>query len=135
MKLQATTRMAVVCGKPGGSGPLEVSMPDVLGEFAGQVALVTGGGRGIGRACCVGLADAGHAVALNYRSDDAAAQETRRLIVEQGGRCELFRADVGDEPSFCAAVRDVRNRLGPVSLLVANAGTTKARPHEELTFA
>jgi len=103
-------------------------------EFAGRVALVTGGGRGIGRACCLRLAAGGAVIALNYRSDDAAAREARGLILDRGGRCELFKADVGDEPSFRAAVDQARARLGPIGLLVANAGTTKARPHEELTL-
>jgi 3-oxoacyl-[acyl-carrier protein] reductase len=110
-------------------------MTDASSEFAGQVALVTGGARGIGRACSLRLAEGGAAIALNYRSDDRAAEETRKLILERGGRCELFKADVGDERSFGDAVRDIRERLGPISLLVANAGTTKARSHEELTLA
>ena len=103
-------------------------------EFGGQVALVTGGARGIGRACCLRLSAGGAAIALNYRSDDAAARETRRLIQKNGGTCELFRADVGDEPAFRAAADEARARLGPIQLLVANAGTTKAISHEELTL-
>ena len=104
-------------------------------EFQKHVALVTGGGRGIGRACCLRLAAGGAAIARNYRSDDRAARETRRLIIDQGGRCELFKADVGDEHSFCAAIAEIRASLGPIGLLIANAGTTKARPHHELTLA
>jgi NAD(P)-dependent dehydrogenase (short-subunit alcohol dehydrogenase family) len=104
-------------------------------EFQKHVALVTGGGRGIGRACCLRLAAGGAAIALNYRSDDRAARETRRLIIDQGGRCELFKADAGDEHSFCAAIAEIRGSLGPIGLLIANAGTTKARPHHELTLA
>ena len=103
-------------------------------EFAGQVALVTGGGRGIGRATCLRLAAGGAAIALNYRSDDAAARKSKRLIEERGGRCELVKADVGDEPAFRAAVEEARASLGPIGLLVANAGTTKAMSHEELTL-
>jgi 3-oxoacyl-[acyl-carrier protein] reductase len=85
-------------------------------EFEGQVALVTGGGRGIGRATCLRLAAGGAAIALNFRSDDAAARETQRLVQERGGRCELFKADVGDEPSFRAAVDEARAVLGPIRL-------------------
>jgi 3-oxoacyl-[acyl-carrier protein] reductase len=103
-------------------------------EFQGQVALITGGGRGIGRATCLRLAAGGAAIALNYRSDDAAARETQRLICERGGRCELFKADVGDEAAFRAAAAAAREHLGPIGLLVANAGTTQARPHTELTL-
>jgi 3-oxoacyl-[acyl-carrier protein] reductase len=118
---------------PGVKQPLnEVRMH--ADEFKGRVALVTGGARGIGRACCLRLAAGGAAVALNYRRDDAAAHATRRLILEHGGLCELFRADVGDEAPFRTAVAEVTERLGPIELLVANAGTTKARGHEELSL-
>ncbi len=103
-------------------------------DFEGKVALVTGGARGIGRACCIRLAEGGAAVALNYRSSTEAANETRRLIVERGGTCELFQADVADEPAFRACIRSIRERLGFVDLLVANAGTTKAMGHEDLTY-
>jgi NAD(P)-dependent dehydrogenase (short-subunit alcohol dehydrogenase family) len=102
-------------------------------EFDGQVALITGGGRGIGRACCLRLAAGGATIALNYRSDDAAARETQRLVEERGGSCNLFKADVGDEPAFRAALDKVRARLGQIGLLIANAGTTKAMSHEDLT--
>jgi 3-oxoacyl-[acyl-carrier protein] reductase len=103
-------------------------------EFQGKVALVTGGGRGIGRAACLRLAAGGAAIALNYRSDDGAADETKRLIEERGGRCELVKADVGDESVFRAAIEEARAKLGPIGLLVANAGTTKAMSHEDLTL-
>jgi 3-oxoacyl-[acyl-carrier protein] reductase len=103
-------------------------------DFEGRVALVTGGARGIGRACCLRLAEGGAAIALNYRSSTEAAHETRRLIVERGGSCELFQADVADEPAFRACVRSVQEKLGAVDLLVANAGTTKAMGHEDLTY-
>jgi 3-oxoacyl-[acyl-carrier protein] reductase len=104
-------------------------------EFEGRVALVTGGGRGIGRACCLRLAAGGAAIALNYRSDDGGARETKRLIEERGGRCALIKADVGDEPAFRAAVEEARAKLGPIGLLVANAGTTRAMSHGDLTLA
>jgi len=104
-------------------------------EFGGRVALVTGGARGIGRATCLRLATGGAAIALNYRSQDSAAWNTQRLIEERGGRCALVKADVGDEPAFAAAVDQARAALGPIDLLVANAGTTRAISHEDLTFA
>ncbi|HVL70490.1 MAG TPA: SDR family NAD(P)-dependent oxidoreductase, partial [Beijerinckiaceae bacterium] len=104
-------------------------------DFSGRVALVTGGARGIGRACCLRLAAGGAAVALNYRTSEAAAQETRRMIRDAGGRCETFQADVADEDDFGACVAAVRESLGPIDLLVANAGTTKAMGHEDLTYA
>lgn len=109
-------------------------MSDQVLEFADQVALVTGGARGIGRACCLRLSRGGARIALNYVSNEDAAQETQREVEALGGTCELFRADVGDEAALSAAVEAARERLGPISLLVANAGTTKPRDHSELTI-
>jgi len=61
--------------------------------FAGKTALVTGGSRGIGRACCVRLARAGAKVAINYCSNEQAALETARLVEEAGGRVTDFKGD------------------------------------------
>ena len=110
-------------------------MTEIASEFAGRVALVTGGARGIGRAYCLRLAAGGAKVALNYASNHEAAAETKAMVEARGGTCEIFQADVGDEAAFAGAVADVRDRLGPVTLLVANAGTTKASGHDELTLA
>jgi 3-oxoacyl-[acyl-carrier protein] reductase len=110
-------------------------MTEIASEFTGRVALVTGGARGIGRACCLRLAAGGAKVALNYASNHEAAAETKAMVEARGGTCEIFQADVGDEAAFAGAVADVRDRLGPVTLLVANAGTTKASGHDELTLA
>jgi len=107
---------------------------DRVSEFDGQVAFVTGGARGIGRACCLRLAAGGARIALNYLGNDAAAQETRRAVLDAGGVCELFKADVGDAEALDGAVRAARATLGPISLLVANAGMTRLFDHSELTL-
>lgn len=104
-------------------------------EFAGQVALVTGGGRGIGRACCVRLAEGGARVALTYVANAEAAQATKNTIESAGGVCLAIRADTGDPDDMARTVETVRGAFGPISLLVANAGTTRARGHDELTLA
>ncbi len=104
-------------------------------EFVGKVAMITGGARGIGRACCLRLAAGGARIALNYVGNDAAAAETRRLVESAGGICELFRADVGDPEAFATAANAARAKLGPISILVANAGTTRPRHHDELDLA
>lgn len=92
-------------------------------KFSGQTALVTGASRGLGRAIAVRLAAEGAAVAVNYRSR---ADEAERVIAEigsRGGRAFAVRADIADpaaiEPLFDAVERE----LGPVSILVNNAGT------------
>jgi 3-oxoacyl-[acyl-carrier protein] reductase len=88
----------------------------------GRVALVTGGGRGIGRAISLGLAADGCAVAVNYRRDEAAAQATVDEITAAGGRSVAFAASVDNYEDDEQMVAAVREQLGPVDLLVNNAG-------------
>ncbi len=91
----------------------------------GRVALVTGGGRGIGRAIAVRLAREGAKVAISYRSNDAAAQETRKLVREAGAECEAIKSDVAEAADVEALVKGVGEAFGPVEILVNNAGTTR----------
>ena len=86
----------------------------------GQVAIVTGGGRGIGRAIAEGLARAGAAVTVLARSEDELA-ETVRLIESSGGWAIAVVADVTDERAVQDAVERTERELGPVDLLVNNA--------------
>jgi 3-oxoacyl-[acyl-carrier protein] reductase len=88
----------------------------------GQVALVTGGSRGIGRAIARRLAADGAFVVVNYVANDAAAEETVRLIEEAGGAAEVARFDVGDGDAVRAAVRNIVDRRGRIDILVNNAG-------------
>ena len=82
------------------------------------LALVTGGSRGIGRAVCLALAERGYDVAFCYASDDAAAEQTARLIETRGAGALAFRCDVSDE----AAVKQMFSSLPGLRLLVNNAG-------------
>jgi NAD(P)-dependent dehydrogenase (short-subunit alcohol dehydrogenase family) len=89
-------------------------------DLAGQVAIVTGGGRGIGRAMAQALAKAGAAVAVVARSADQLA-ETVALIEAAGGRALAVTADVTDQQAVEQMVSEVERQLGPVDLLVNNA--------------
>lgn len=91
----------------------------------GRVALVTGGGRGIGRATAVRLAESGAKVAVSYRANDEAAEETARLVREAGAECELFKGDVASSDDVAALIKGVNEAFGPVEILVNNAGTTR----------
>ena len=89
--------------------------------LVGQVALVTGGGRGIGRAIAHVLAKAGARVAVVARSADQVT-ETVAQITASGGQALAVTADVSDRQAVAAAVRTVEQQLGAVDLLINNAG-------------
>ncbi|CAA9452934.1 MAG: 3-oxoacyl-[acyl-carrier protein] reductase [uncultured Rubrobacteraceae bacterium] len=91
----------------------------------GRVALVTGGGRGIGRAIAVRLAKGGARVAISYRSNDASAQETADMVRGAGAECEIFKGDVASQEDVEALMKGVGEAFGPVEILVNNAGTTR----------
>ena len=88
----------------------------------GRVALVTGGGRGIGRAIALGLAHDGAAVAVNYRRDEESALQTVKDIEAGGGQASAFCASVDNRDQSAAMVDAVATALGPIDLLVNNAG-------------
>ncbi len=99
----------------------------------GRTALVTGGGRGIGRACCVALSEAGARVAVNYRSNAEAADETVSTIQKSGGHAIAVQADVANEREVADLVDRVEQEWGPIELLVNNAGVFDYLPPDELT--
>jgi NAD(P)-dependent dehydrogenase (short-subunit alcohol dehydrogenase family) len=88
----------------------------------GRVALVTGGGRGIGRAISLALAEDGADIAVNYRRDDDAAHETVALIEKLGRKAVAYSASVDDYDACAAMVDAAVAALGPISILVNNAG-------------
>jgi 3-oxoacyl-(acyl-carrier-protein) reductase len=94
-------------------------------EPTSHVALVTGGSRGIGRATVVALAGVGHPVAFCYGSDDDAAQETVAAVEGAGGKVVAVRADVADVAAVDHAFDEVESALGPVHVLVNNAGINR----------
>ena len=87
-----------------------------------RVALITGGGRGIGRAVSHQLAKQGHKVAINFRRDENAAHKTAEEIRSEGGIAEVFHADVCEYEQLDQMVAEISAKLGPISLLVNNAG-------------
>lgn len=100
--------------------------------LAGKVALVTGGSRGIGRAVVLELARLGADVAVNYVRDVDSAEITVNSARAQGVRAEALRADAAQEGEVVDLVAQVVERLGPLDILVSNAGIVSRVPFLEL---
>ncbi|MEO6237211.1 MAG: 3-oxoacyl-ACP reductase FabG [Vicinamibacterales bacterium] len=94
-------------------------------DLAGRVAVVTGGSRGIGRAIAELLAERGAAVAITYRTGEEAARSIEREAVARGQRVWAGPCDVSDEQSIAAFFASAVRELGPVDVLVNNAGTNR----------
>lgn len=90
--------------------------------LAGRTALVTGASRGIGRGIALALARAGADVAVNYTRDEAAAAETVAAIQALGRKAKAYQASVADEEACAAMVAGIEADLGPLSILINNAG-------------
>jgi NAD(P)-dependent dehydrogenase (short-subunit alcohol dehydrogenase family) len=103
-----------------------------LFDLTGQVALVTGGGRGLGEGIARGLAQAGASVAVGSRKRGACEDVAAELAAEYGVRTLALRLDVTDEAEVRAAFERTEAELGPVSLLVNNAGTSWGAPAAEM---
>jgi len=108
--------------------------PDGI-EMKGRVALVTGGSRGIGKAVSLALARAGAAVAVNYRERVAEAREVVDAIRSSGGRAMAVPADVSVRQAVEELAACVGRELGPVDILINNAGIAPVRSIDELEEA
>jgi 3-oxoacyl-[acyl-carrier protein] reductase len=91
-------------------------------QFDGRVVLVTGGSRGIGRACCELFARQGATVVVNYVKNEEAARATAQAITSSGGRSDVARFDVADSSAVDGAVDILIKRHGRIDVLIANAG-------------
>ena len=91
-------------------------------EFKGKVALITGASRGIGRAIAIELAKNGANIAINYNSNLKSAKETQKLVDKTGVKSEIIKADVSKEKSIKLLIKQTEKKLGPIDLLVTNAG-------------
>jgi 3-oxoacyl-[acyl-carrier protein] reductase len=101
-------------------------------EMQGRVALVTGGGTGIGRAASLLLAREGAYVAVNYSRSEAEAEATAAEIREAGGRAIAVQADVAQDSAVESMIERVVGRWGRLDVLVNNAGTTVFVEHKDL---
>jgi 3-oxoacyl-[acyl-carrier protein] reductase len=104
-------------------------------DLAGRVALVTGGSRGIGAALALALAEVGAEVAINYRSRSAEADAVAASIRARGRRALCVAADVSSGTAVTDMIQTVQSGLGPIDILINNAGIALIRGIDDLTEA
>jgi len=102
-------------------------------DLRGRTALVTGGSRGIGAAIVRALAEAGAAVAINYRERAGEADALVRTIVDAGGRAIAIAADISQSEAVGKMIDRVRSELGSIDILVNNAGIAIVRGVDDLS--
>lgn len=105
------------------------------GEFAGQVALVTGAGKNIGRCIALDLAARGAAIVVNGRADRAAVDSVVGEITAAGGKAVAAMADVADEGATARMVTEAVAAFGGLDIVVSNAGLRRQTPFLEMSLA
>lgn len=103
-------------------------------SLKGKTAVVTGGGSGMGRATCLQLARDGAAIAV-WDLNEQGAQDTVELIEKEGGKAIAVKVDVSSKADVSAATERTRSELGPVTILVNNAGISGPVPFLEIDEA
>src|ERR1700730_15697885 len=116
-------------------GGREKSMAEQHLPLAGKIALVTGSSQGIGRATAQRLPQSGADIIVNYRSNSSAAAEVKDQIEASGRRCIAVQADVSQEEDVNRLFAEASNALGPVVILVNNAGTTRDKLILQMSLA
>lgn len=91
------------------------------GKLEGKAAIITGGDSGIGRAVAVHFAREGCDVSIAYRSEASDAQETRKMVEQEGRKCLLFEGDLGNRDFCFKVVKETVKELGALNILVNNA--------------
>lgn len=104
-----------------------------MDDLNGRVALVTGASRGIGRDIALALAAAGCSVAVAYNKDKAGAEAVVGEIKEGGQQAVALTGDVAKPDAAAALVRDTESQLGPIGILVNNAGINPVKSFDQIT--
>ena len=104
-----------------------------MNPLSDRIALVTGASRGIGKAIAIALAEAGADVAVNYRIQAEAAESVCKTIRAAGRKCIAIQADVSVTADVERLVKTTENELGPVGILVNNAGIGRMIPPDQVT--
>ena len=90
-----------------------------------KIVLITGAGRGIGRAIAIALAKEGAEVVINYNGSEERAKEVKQTIEENGGKASIYKCNVSDFAACEAMIKDIVKEYGHLDILVKNAGITK----------
>ncbi len=98
----------------------------------GKVALITGGGTGIGRACALRLAQEGVQIAVNYSRSEREARDTQKDVEGKGARAMIYKASVTDDHAVRQMVHRVVEEFGRLDILINSAGTTRYVEHDDL---
>jgi len=106
----------------------------ILSALAGHTAIITGASSGIGLAVAEGLANAGAAVVVNYRSDEESAEQLATRITDAGGKAIAVQADVSQEGDVTRLFETAVEAFGRVDVLVSNSGVQKDAPVADLTL-
>ncbi len=104
-----------------------------MNNLTGKIALVTGGSRGIGREIALVLAAAGLDVAVNFRKQPMEAEAVCSKVADAGRRALAVQGDVSSASDIQAMVEEVETKLGPVSVLINNAGIARSQPLDRIT--
>lgn len=102
-------------------------------ELQGKVCLVTGGSRGIGQAIVTAMANAGADVAFTYQYSRERAEALAKSLSEKGVRCRAYQANVAAPDEMQNVVKQVTTELGPITILVNNAGITRDKSFLKMT--
>ncbi len=102
-------------------------------ELEGKISLVTGGSRGIGQAIVTALANSGADVAFTYQNSKEQAEALAQTISKTGVRCRAYQANVASAEEMQNVIKLVLNELGPISILVNNAGINRDRSFLKMT--
>lgn len=106
-------------------------MPELI--LKDRIALITGASKGLGRAMAIALAEAGARLALVARDVDG-LNATAEAVRSCGAEAKVFRADVADEAQVLQLERDVHEQMGPISILINNAGMNLRKPITDFTL-
>src|SRR5262245_38971870 len=104
-----------------------------MGKLDGKTSLITGAGRGLGKAIAIAFAGEGARIAVNYNASAAGAADAVDQIRKAGGVAEAFHGDISDPDQVTAMVKSIESKLGGVDILVNNAGIMGPSPLPKMT--